>query len=296
MNDEVKGKVIDFVKKSGPVLPVQISKVMGDNILFAGAVLSELVANKKVLISNLKVGASPIYYTAEQKAKLVDYLKHLSQRPRQAAELLMEKKVLRDITVEPWQRVALREAKDFAVPLKVNLNNESEIFWRWYLLSNDEAAVLIKKELGIEEKKEVQEKIVPEKKEEKVIEKPKEIEKPKKIIEEVKPKVEKKDKGEFYDALLEYFRGNQIKVLKDDFIRKNREMEFVVRVGSPIGELEYFVVAKNKKKINDAEISLAYNKGQNLRLPVLFLSSGELTKKAETFIEKDMRGIVFRKV
>ena len=42
---ELKFKVIEYIRMRGPVIPVQISKQIGSNILFAGAVLSELLAS-----------------------------------------------------------------------------------------------------------------------------------------------------------------------------------------------------------------------------------------------------------
>ena len=44
---------------------------------------------------------------------------------------LRVKKVLRDISLEPVMRVALRELKDFAIPLNVKINGNSEVFWKF---------------------------------------------------------------------------------------------------------------------------------------------------------------------
>ncbi|MBI2655532.1 hypothetical protein HYX06_03865, partial [Candidatus Woesearchaeota archaeon] len=53
---ELREKIVDIVKSKGPVLPVQISKEIGTNILMASAHLAELTASKRLKISNVKVG------------------------------------------------------------------------------------------------------------------------------------------------------------------------------------------------------------------------------------------------
>ena len=40
--------------------------------------------------------------------------------------------------------VALRNIKDFAFKLEVSVDNKSEIFWKWYLIDNNEAEKIIK--------------------------------------------------------------------------------------------------------------------------------------------------------
>ena len=60
---------------------------------------------------------------------------------------MKEKKVIRDKTAQPWQRVALREIKDFAIPLNVGVSGEYEIFWKYFLADNDETKLLIKENL-----------------------------------------------------------------------------------------------------------------------------------------------------
>ena len=70
--------VLEIVKFKGPLLPVQIAKDIGTNIMFAGAMLSELVSNGKIKITNVKMGGSPLYYTDNQIEKLQDLIKHLN--------------------------------------------------------------------------------------------------------------------------------------------------------------------------------------------------------------------------
>ena len=147
-----RDKILEFVRAKGPVLPVQISKEIGSNILMASAHLAELTATNKLKISTIKVGSSPLYYLPGQEAMLQRYTSNLNDKEKKAFDLLSQSKILRDSEQEPVIRVALREIKDFAVQLNVNYNNNKEVFWKWHLISDQEAETLIKSKLEIAEK------------------------------------------------------------------------------------------------------------------------------------------------
>ena len=135
---------LNHLKLYGPSLPVQVAKALNTNILFASAVLSELTSRKQVLFTHASIGGSKIYYLKGQEAQKEEKISpSLKGREKQAYELLKEKKVLRDIELEPWQRVALRDLKDFAIPLTVSLAAEAELFWKIHLLTDEEAKPLI---------------------------------------------------------------------------------------------------------------------------------------------------------
>ena len=58
-----------------------------------------------------------------------------------------------------------------------------------------------------------------------------------------------------------------------------------------------FVCAKNKKKVSDQDIMLAHQKGQNKKMPTLFLTTGEQTKKSKEYLEKTLKGfMIFKKI
>ena len=146
---ETRDKILEVVKIKGPVLPVLISKEIGSDILMASAHLAELTASGKLKISTIKVGGSPLYYLAGQELMLEKYTDNMNDKEKKAFDLLKEHKILRDSEQQPVIRVALREIKDFAIPLNVNYNNNKEIFWRWHLISNEDAEPLIKSKLEI---------------------------------------------------------------------------------------------------------------------------------------------------
>src|SRR3989344_2376434 len=275
--------VLEIVKFKGPLLPVQIAKDIGTNIMFAGALLSELVSNGKIRITNVKVGGSPLYYTDNQIEKLQDLIKHLNEKDRQTALLLKEKKILRDNECTPLQRVSLREIKDFAKPLQAKENEQVELFWKWYLVSDEEAKGLIeeimKEYKPVEEVKKIEKKI--------------EIEKE---VKKIKPKVERKKpiKSLGLKNVNDYFNQNNIKILNADVVNKNKEVNYVVEITSDIGNLNFFVKFKDKRKIEEGDLSLALNEAKNM--PLIFLSDGDLSKKAKKLIENEFKGIIFRKL
>ncbi|MBI2652916.1 hypothetical protein HYX00_05620 [Candidatus Woesearchaeota archaeon] len=298
---ETRDKILEIIKLKGPVLPFQISKEIGSNILMASAHLAELTASNKLKTSTIKVGGSPLYYLPGQEAMLQGYTANMNDKEKKAFDLLSQNKILRDSEQEPVIRVALREIKDFAVPLNVNYNNNVERFWKWYLTSNEEAEKLIKSKLEIIEKP------IEKKFEEKLSEKIQEI-KQQKIEEKLPIQKQLKEKKEprkykerekedhFLNNIIKFFEKNKISVISSEIIKKNLEMDFVVEIPSVVGNLQYYCKAKNKKRINDSDLSSAYVKGQFKKLPVLMISTGDLSAKAQEMLTKELNNITFKKV
>jgi hypothetical protein len=289
-----KEEILDLVKREGPVLPAQLAKEINTNILFASAILSELVDKKHLILTNVKKGGSPFYYIKGQENKLEALSEFLGSKPREIFDLLKEKKVIRDKTAQPWQRVALREIKDFAIPLNVGVSGEYEIFWKYFLADNDETKLLIKENLGIsnpEKEEEPKEKLVEEtppkeiKPEEIKEEKPKEIESP--LVD---------GGGGVFDSVDKYFEENKAYVISQDSVRKGKEVNFVIDVPTVLGKLRYFVKVRSKKSISDKDIQSAWDEGNKKKLPVLFLTDGSLTKKAEKYLNDNVSGQFLLKV
>ena len=105
-----------------------------------------------------------------------------------------------------------------------------------------------------------------------------------------------KEKDLFFRRILNYFSQNDIEVLDYKIIRKKSDIEFTLAVPSRIGSQEYYCKAKSKKKINDGDLSSAYIQGQAKKLPVIFITIGELTKKAKEMLAKDFKGMIVKKI
>jgi len=130
----IKEKILSFLEINGPSLPVHIAKYINTNMIFASAFLSELFSNKKLKISYMKVGSSPIYYLPGQEEGLEKFSQYLKPKEREAYELLKEKRYLKDKNQDPAIRVALREIKDFAFAFE----KENEVFWRYLTAEKQE--------------------------------------------------------------------------------------------------------------------------------------------------------------
>ncbi len=321
-----------LIQRIGPVSPTQIAKNLGTSSIIASAHLSELVSKRELKLSFLKVGSSPLYYLPGQEDKLQNFSKHLHEKERIVYDMLLKDKVLWDKKVEPVVRVSLRGIKDFAVPLQVNFQGNSEIFWKWYLLGNKEAEEQIKNLLGVKKKetpveKEVKKEVIKEEPTQEIKKEPikevvskKEINKEEKIIKTEKVEMEKspEEKGDttvgeeaqkklldtkeekvvddFFNSIEDYFSTNNVKVLEKNMIRKGSEAEFIIEVPSAVGTLNYYCKAKSKKRINEGDLSAAFIIGQTKKLPVLFLTKGDLTKKAQEMLNLEFKGMAVKKV
>lgn len=296
-----KEEILKFVKMKGPVIPNQIKKVLGGETYLISALLSELSSDGLVKISHTKIGASPTYYVPGQEFKLQELKRFLNVKDQKTFDLLKERKVLRDRNQELLVRVSVRKIKDFAKPLEVNIRGEKEVFWKWYLTPREEAESLIKKQIGTispkldapikQEVKETMPKAKP-------IEK--EIEKEEKTpVKEETQKILKKEPSsdeDFIEKVYAYFEEKKIEIIEENIIRKKTDLEFEIVISSTVGKVEYFCKAKNKKKCNDGDLSSAYLTGQMKKLPVLFITTGEITKKAKEMLKKEFKGLVLKKI
>src|SRR3989344_3649133 len=265
---DTREKIIQYIKLMGPVLPIQVSKHINTDIIFASAMLSELVARKLIRISHSKIGSSPVYYIEGQEDKLKDKVfEYLKEKEKQAYILLNDKQILKESQLEPWQRVALSNLKDFAIPLQVITKNGNEIFWKFHLMTNDSAKEsiynLLKEEQPKIEKSE-QENTVEQKPEEKQL-----------IFEPIKKDIE---------------------LLSMETINKAKEFNFVVRIPSKIGFLTFLLKAKDQRSVNDKDLFLAYAEGQQKHLPVIYLSNTKkTTQKANEILSNKLKGQVILK-
>lgn len=288
---ELRDKILNFVRTHGPILPIQVSKELKVDTFFSGAMLSELVSNKLIKISSAKIGGSPVYFVNGQESKLEILYKSLPEKEKEAFTLLKSNKVLKDSDLEPAIRVALRSIKDFSFPVAADVGSGIEQFWKWHLTSNEEADSIVKsKYLRKEELKPIEIK----KEEVKTVEvKPLPVE-----IKQEKPKVVRKRTltDEFLEEVELYLRKNNISIITKLDVKKNKESEMVVSFNSELGKLIYLMLAKNKKKVSESDLSIALNHANSKKLPVLFLSKGELAKKAKESLNSIYQGMLFRQL
>ncbi len=303
-----KEKILSLIKLKGPSLPVHIAKGIGVQPLFAGAFLSELYADKKIKISDMRVGSSPLYYIEGQESMLENYVEHLNIREREAFLALKKTGVLGDEVLTPVMRVAIRAIKDFAIPIKVKLDEKEEIFWRYHLLSEDESKTKIQETLNpilvIKTPNIITPKIqdLPEKLPQVAIEiKTPLIEKDEiDSIEDKKIKIKKETKKKliefaFPSKIKEYLLAKEVEIL-ESILEKKKEFVGKIRIDTLFGKQEFYLVVKDKKSVSDNDLVLALQSAQSLKMPALIMSPGELNKKGQEYI-KDWKNLIkFEKI
>ena len=84
---ETNERILILLKERGPILPVQASKEINENILMTSARLSELLTSKRIKISNLKIGGSPLYYLSGQEHKLQNFPENLNGVEKKAYDI-----------------------------------------------------------------------------------------------------------------------------------------------------------------------------------------------------------------
>ncbi|RLE46629.1 hypothetical protein DRJ22_01500 [Candidatus Woesearchaeota archaeon] len=297
---EYREKVLSLARVS-PVLPAQVAKALNTNSLMAGAMLSEMTSKGILKVSNLKVGGSPLYFVPGNEFQLVNFLGNLSPKDREAVLFLKEKKILRDSDLSPLVRTCLRNAKDFALPLDVSFNEKKEIFWKWFLLSDKDAEVIIRDILmpsGVVEDNSSEEKVVKQK----VVEENRSVlkEEPKQLVKEksvskLKSRPRKrvgKSRQSFWSKVESFFDEHSVEVIEKNSLKRT-DFELVVAFDSPFGRIKYFCKALQKAKIKESDLSSAFAKARLKNLPLVFLSNGVLDSGAEKFFGL---GLIFKRL
>ncbi len=135
----VHDQILQFVEQTGPTTPTKVAKKIGTEILIGSAHLADLSSQRKVRISNLKIGGSPLYYLPGQEDQLYAFAAgNMNPKNLEVLEKLKEKVVLREEDLSLLEKVALRALKDFAVPLQVRTQIGVTLFWKWHLAEQDE--------------------------------------------------------------------------------------------------------------------------------------------------------------
>ena len=139
--DDQKQKILQFIRMRGPNITMRVSNYLKVDSLITSAFLSDLLSDKAIKMSSMKVGNSPIYLIPGQELQLEAFSHYLGAKEKEAFEILKREKVLDDNKLLPAIRVALRAIKDFAFSLEYNGN----LYWRYISVNENEAYELINK-------------------------------------------------------------------------------------------------------------------------------------------------------
>ncbi len=256
---KIKEKIISVLKRNGPSLPVHIAREIDSSILFTSAFLSELVSEKRIKISNLKVGNSPLYLISGQEPLIEKYSSYLKSKEKEAFSLLKEKKFLKDSEQDPAIRVALKEIKDFAIPFQKP--DTEELYWKFSTAPDPEFSEKTKeKELGI-------------------------FDKDKKTKKSQKKKATKRKSSKKENKLLnkvkEFLSEREIEIMDIISFDKN---EIMLKIKEK-DEGEKILIAYKKKKIRETDILNAAKKASEFGLPYVIANSGGPLKKVKDLID-----------
>jgi len=288
----VKNQIMKFIEEKGPSLPTHVASETGQSMLFSSAFLAELLSEKKLVLSYMKVGSSPIYFISGQELLLEKYSVYLSGKLGEAYTLIKEKKYLKDSEQLPAIRVALRSIKDFAKPFRF----KEDIYWRYLANSVDDFL----SENNKDKKKVLEQAVV-----EKVVSDNDDLVKGKKLQEEDslkkeedgKSKIPENTKGDvlFVERVRKCLEKENIVILEETEIKK-REFLGRGRIQSGVGEIEILVVGKDKKNILEKDIEKIMQEAINKKMMVLVLSTGEIAKKAKDIYREYKNLIRFIKI
>jgi len=294
---KIKEKIIDFLNSKGPSLPVHIAQGIGFSILFTSAFLSELFSEKRLKMSSLRVGSSPVYFLINQESDLEKFSNHLKSKEKEAFLRIKEKKILKDSEQEPAIRIALRAIKDFAIPFEKN----EELYWKYFTVSEKDSKEDVeeskKMEIEISEKKEPEEESKrrglgeePEKKELEVEKLKQKIKSKKEQKKKSIKKIEKTKKSneKFLARVKEFLSKENIELVDIESFSKE---EIVLKVKTSEGERAF--ISYNKKRIEEKDLINANKKAEELGLKYIILSLGEPSKKIKDVIGavKNLSGI-----
>ena len=282
---QIKEKIMQILKRKGPSLPVHIATELNISMLFASAFLSELLSEKKIKISYLRVGSSPVYFILGQELGLERYSQYLKSKEKEAFLLLKEKEFLRDVKQLPAIRVALRSINDFAIPFKKN----EEIFWRYFTTPESEFKEKViltptrtptKKSVLLTVPKKISSgsELISTEQELNIFDD--KIKKKTKKTPIKKKTIRKKQDNKFFIKVKEFLSKKSIEILDIEGFSKN---EIILKVSSQ-GK-EKLLIAYNKKRVNDTDIIKAHKKASELSLSYMVLSLGEPLKKLSNLIE-----------
>ncbi|PJE81631.1 hypothetical protein COU58_01655 [Candidatus Pacearchaeota archaeon CG10_big_fil_rev_8_21_14_0_10_32_42] len=269
----VKENIINFLKLKGPNLPVHIAKEVGMDTLFASAFLSELISNKIVKTSNMRVGTSPLYLLPGQESGLEKFSEYIKGKEYEAFDLLKKNKFLVDSDQEPAIRVALRNIKDFAK----SFEKEGGIIWRYFLEEEENYSEVDSPQIE-KNSKEKPLKIKEENKSFNIKEKTSQKKKPPK--KNSTKKNSKKNDDMFFNKIKEQLFKNKFEIL--DIVSFNKK-DLILRVKK--GDEEKIAISYNKKRISEKDILNAHKKAEFLGLKYLILSLGDIPKKVISWID-----------
>lgn len=266
-------KAYEIVKQQGPVLPVEVASKLGVDSFLASAYLSQLVEAKKIRVTKERVGNAFLYFLPGQEVVAnarVAALLHIGKKTaRMFAEKVPESPEIeqkRRAFTERLQEIEKKESLQKTQPkLEVQKPTFTERIKHEFLdkLKPAISEQLARQEIS-DEKKLAQQAIQTA--QQKMIEK-------------------KIEEGRLVEKVLAFLVDAHADIIGKELKKKGRDANIIVSIPTPIGNVRFLVLARDKKTISEADLSLAFTEGQSEKLPVLFVTNGKLTKTAQNYLQ-----------
>ncbi len=249
-----------FLTRNGPSLPVEIGKELGYNSFLTKAVLSELISKGIIKQSRRPIGNSLLYYLPGQEALLRKRLfEDLSLPERRCLSHLREEGPLRESELSPQERFIISRLYDF---VDVSLVNGQKV----YSLKGVSAPAP---------------KPIPSL--------PAPAPAPPKPIETTLFHHKEPEKGFDAEVLAYLKQFGEVSVKK--VIRRDRETNYVLKTKEPFPQV-FFVKSKNKKRINESDLSLIYTETLQEKKPGLLVTKGDLTATAKKWMKDNVGDLI----
>lgn len=296
--------ILKIVKEQGPIQPSQlVNNLPQTNTTVVGAYLSKLIDENKIFYTHIKRGSSPYYYVQGQEKSIEKLSMHLNEKDQITRRLLKEKSILKESEQTPLVRVSLKNIPDYAKSVKVKINGEPHTYWRYYLTNEEEAVKLIRENLTKHKTpvkdpnpttKSNTQSNAPENnnKEEKRSSKTQDN----LAITPNETKSQNVENTPFLIQIKEYLQKKEVKINTITVIRKNFEYEIIANQKTNFGYSPCYIYAKKKSKINDGDISQAYLEAIIKQMPLIYISTGDITKKAQNSINSKYKNAMVRKI
>ena len=278
-----KDRILSLINMRGPSLPVQIARAIGLEPLFASAFLSELYAEGRIKLSNLRVGSSPLYYIPGQEQMLEKFMEYLNQREKEAFQILKKENLLEDEKLSPVIRVALRTIKDFAIPVRIRIKDNPKLFWKYFLVQDSELEPLI---LNLYPKPKEPTQQIPQQRQESHQNQDIPVQEPQQPLHQQIPKQRKRikqDKEAFLNKIKENLKNKNIDLLE---VLEYNNKEIMAKIKDKTKDKESILFVINKKRPDEKTIKKAYKKSTPYNLPYAIMTKSESSKSLKE--KKDM--------
>lgn len=279
------------IVKQGPVLPVEVASKLGVDSFLANAYLSQLIDANKIKASKERVGNAFVYFLPGNESAADSRVQNLLKPTQKTARMFAssvpvgaEVEQKRQAFAERLQEIEKKEAIQRAQPKpEVKLVSIAEKVKQEFLdrfrpaiteqLARQDAksaSVLVQPAAKVQDERKIAEQMMQE------------VEKKVKDVKEIKEV--KADSGKLVENTLAFLVGGHADIISKELKKKGKEADIVAYIPSPIGNLKYLIVVRDKKTVSEADLSLAFTEGQSKKLPVLFITGGKLTKTAENYL------------